>query len=427
MLDSLYASSSDRGALVPSPAGSGMEQEWSRPRASSAVVEHPSWRIAIDRAVHEVLAGRPSPPDLVFLFASSAYAGDYPELLREARERTCARTVVGCSGVGVAGNGKELECRPAVSLLALWLPGATVHPVRIHQEHLSLLADPDLWATLSGVEPDDVASWIVLGDPFRHDTQTLLDGLSNLYPGVPVVGGLTSSPRDERQGWVFLDDRVYDEGGIALAIGGPYRILPICSHGCDPIGQTWTVTGVDKNTLLTISNRPALAVMEEALSTVPAARREHCAENLVIGFAADEYRDEFHRGDYLVRGIIGVDEERGAIVVGGKPRCGQTVQFHVRDAEVADIDLEQALTDARALIGRQKPIAAWLFACTARGTALFGQPHHDAHALQQAFPGLPTAGTIVSTEIAPAGRRIGLQGFTATIGLLVHEDRDRTL
>ncbi|HEU0165602.1 MAG TPA: FIST N-terminal domain-containing protein, partial [Thermomicrobiales bacterium] len=341
---------------------------------------------------------------------------------KETRDRTCAGTVIGCSGIGVAGNGLELEHRPALSLMAFWLPGAKIRPVRIHQENLSLLSDPELWTSLSGVEPADVTSWVVLGDPFRHDVQILLDGLSDLYPGIPVVGGLTSSPRDDRRGWVFLDDRVYDEGGIALAIGGPYRIEPICSHGCDPIGETWTVTGAEKNVLLTISGRPALDVMNDTLKSVPSEKRAAAIENLVVGFAADEYRDEFHRGDYLVRGVIGVDEARGSITVGGKPRCGQTVQFHIRDSEVADIDLEQALTDARALLAGSRPVAGLLFACTARGSALFGSSHHDARALQLAFPLMPAAGTVVCAEIAPAGRRIGIHGLTATIGLLVHDD-----
>lgn len=391
------------------------------PHAAAAGVAHPSWRVALEQAVPQILPPADGPPDLVMIFASTSYASEYPSLLREVRERTCATTVVGCSGSGVLAGGQELDDVPALALIALWLPGVILHPVRLHQEMLGTLENPALWFGLSGVTPDEVNSWVVLGDPFRLDVQQLLDSLGTLYPGVPVVGGLTSSNLDERRGWVFIDDHVYDEGAVALAISGPYRMLPVVSHGCEPIGETWTVTSADRNVLHAISNRPALDVLEDALRTVPAHRREHARENLVVGFAVDEYRDEFHRGDYLVRGVIGVDEEHGSMTIGGIPRLGQTIQFQVRDADVADIDLEQALTEARAILGKQRPVAGLLFTCTSRGETLFGLPNHDAAAIQTAFAGLPVAGASVCTEIAPAGRRICLQGFTATLGLLIHE------
>jgi len=391
------------------------------PHAAAAGIAHASWRVALEQAVQQTLAPADGPPDLVMLFASNSFSAEYPTLLREVRERTCAATVVGCSGSGVLAGARELDDVPALALIAFWLPGVILHPVRLHQEMLGTLEDPALWFGLSGVTPDRVKAWIVLGDPFRLDVQLLLDGLGTLYPAIPVVGGLTSSHRDERRGWVFIDDHVYDEGAVALAIGGPYRVLPVVSHGCEPIGETWTVTATDRNVLHAISNRPALDVLADTLQTVPAHRRQHARDNLVVGFAADEYRDEFHRGDYLVRGVIGVDEEHGSMTIGGIPRLGQTIQFQVRDADVADIDLEQALTEARAILGVRRLVAGLLFTCTSRGETLFGLPNHDAAAIQAAFAGLPVAGASVCTEIAPAGRRICLQGFTATLGLLIHE------
>ena len=58
-------------------------------------------------------------------------------------------------------------------------------------------------------------------------------------------------------------------------------------------------------------------------------------------------------------------------------RVGQTVQFHVRDADTADEDLRLLLRQDRAAhaaaAGR-----ALLFTCNGRGTRLFGEPHHDA-------------------------------------------------
>ena len=286
-----------------------------------------------------------------------------------------------------------------------------------------MLDEPDAWAAWGGGGPDEVRSWLVFSEPFRFDLQLLLDGLAAQFPGVPVLGGVTSRWREERTGWVFLDGQVYDEGAVALAIGGDVRVLPMMAHGCDPIGEVWTVTGAERNVLTSISNRPAVAMMHDALATLPADRRAWAIRNLVLGFATDEYRDDFHRGDFLLRGVIGVDEAAGSLTVGGMPRVGQTVQFHVRDGDSATIDLMQSLTDIQATLGNREPLGGILFDCVSRGAAMFGEPHHDVALIRAALGDLPLMGGFVGGEIGPAGRRNGMHAFTATLAILVHDPR----
>ncbi|MGB3329535.1 MAG: FIST N-terminal domain-containing protein [Thermomicrobiales bacterium] len=385
------------------------------------MADHPEWRVALDQAVRETMQDASGPPDLVVVFASTAWSAEYAHLIAELRATTCAATIVGCSTSGVIGNGREVENGPAISLLAGWMPGATLRPVRLTQEHLALQDEPDAWACWGALPPAEVRSWLLFSEPFRFDVQTLLDGLTTHYPGVPVLGGLTSGRREERMGWVFLDGQVYDEGAVALGIGGDVQVLPMVAHGCEPIGEAWTVTGAERNVLSTIANRPATTVMHEALAALPDDRHDWAIRNLVLGIANDEYRDDFHRGDFLLRGVIGVDEEAGSLVIGGIPRVGQTVQFHLRDGESATIDLMQSLTDAQATLGERVPLGAVLFDCVSRGAAMFGEAHHDARLIRAAIGDLPVMGGFVGGEIGPAGRRNGLHAFTATMAMLVHD------
>ena len=83
---------------------------------------------------------------------------------------------------------------------------------------------------------------------------------------------------------------------------------------------------------------------------MPEDERELLHNGLLIGRAISEYRETFGRGDFLVRNVIGVDQESGAIAMADYIRTGQTVQFHVRDAETADEDL-------RLMLDKQKRIA----------------------------------------------------------------------
>ncbi|HZC34665.1 MAG TPA: FIST C-terminal domain-containing protein, partial [Chthoniobacterales bacterium] len=72
---------------------------------------------------------------------------------------------------------------------------------------------------------------------------------------------------------------------------------------------------------------------------MPADERNAIRNNLFLGLAASEYVDEFKRGDFLIRNILGADPQIGALAVGAYPRIGQTVQFQIRDSKTAHEDM----------------------------------------------------------------------------------------
>src|SRR5688572_27775067 len=100
-----------------------------------------------------------------------------------------------------------------------------------------------------------------------------------------------------------------------------------------------------------------------------------------IGLAIDPNRTEFRRGDFLVRGIMGLNQRDRAIAVADFVRRGQTMQLLVRDAASAGEDLINLIA-ARAGGGfcreELESTGALLFSCNGRGTRMFGKPDHDA-------------------------------------------------
>ena len=48
---------------------------------------------------------------------------------------------------------------------------------------------------------------------------------------------------------------------------------------------------------------------------------------------------------------------------------------------------------------------------------MFSQPHHDAEAIDRAFPELPLAGFFAAGEIGPIGKQNFVHGFTASVAL----------
>lgn len=389
-------------------------------KATSAIVAHESWGVALEHATDQVISPGDSPPDVLLLFASGAYGAEFGPLVRAARQRTGAGTLIGCSASGFLAGDTEVEDQPGLALMALWLPGANLFPVRLHQEGVDLLDDPETWREVHQVSIGAVNSWLMFAEPFRIDAHSLVRGLQGVYPEATIMGGLASGMIEDRKSCVFFDDQVYEEGGVALGIGGSCTLEPHVSQGCDPVGESWTITAADHNLLLGISNRPALSVLQDTVNSLTPDQRDRAHNNLVVGLADNEYRDSFDRGDFLVRGILGIDPKRGSISVGGVPRVGQTVQFQLRDAISATSDLESMMQSIARAESPETIVAAVMCTCDGRGQALFGEPNHDTSVVRSALGRIPLAGLFCIGEIGPLGSRAVLHGFTSTVGIIRH-------
>lgn len=374
-------------------------------RAQAALGLGPTWRAALTEALTS-FSPTTTAPDLVILFASSHFAPHFPDLLRATRRRTGARLLTGCSVSGYLANGMEVEHGAGLSLLALWLPNADLRGLRLDADS-PLPAAEDL-AGITG--------WMMFADPARIDTLGLLQRLKRLSPGRPIAGGMAAGPDRGQGGIVFLNDEVYSDGAVAIGIGGPWTMSAHVSQGCFPIGESWTVTEVQRNALLSISNRPAVEVLQRTIETLTPAQREIAPGNVMVGLAVDEYLDQYDHGDFMVRGILGVDQRRRAVVIGGLPRIGQTMQFHLRDPALATADLQAVTRRAESAAGA--PVAALLCTCEGRGTRVFGEPDHDSRLVQAGLPGVPLAGAFLAGEIGPLGRTVVLHGFTATLAVI---------
>jgi small ligand-binding sensory domain FIST len=386
-------------------------------QAKAAISRQREWRAALDEVLEATDLGD-APVDLALLFAGAHHAGDYDALVRAAMDRSGARRLAGCSGQGIIGPSREVEGEPALSLLRLSLPGATVQVVHLVQPAL----DAAGLGRLGGLSLEDVNAWLVLADPFRLDVDGLIEGLEQAYPGVPIVGGLASGRHDQQRTHVFVDGTVHAEGAALVALGGKVAVQTVVSQGATPIGEPWTITSARGNVLETIGGRPAYQVLMETIQALPPDVQQRAARNLLVGLAVDEYKDEFRRGDYLIRNLVGVDRERGVVAIGAHPRVGQTIQFQMRDAAAADEDLRELLGSARRTLGETQPVAAILCSCNGRGAGLFGAPDHDARGVATELGPVPLAGFFCNGEIGPVGSKTFLHGFTASLALVVARD-----
>jgi small ligand-binding sensory domain FIST len=262
-------------------------------------------------------------------------------------------------------------------------------------------------------EESALAACLLICDPFSFPTDLLLEHLNERVPEAIVMGGMASGGLVSGDTRLFLDDRVVDSGAVGARVPG-IRIRALVSQGCRPIGSAYTVTRAERGIIHELGGRPPLERLQELIATLTPQDRELVGQGLHVGRAIDEYKAELGRGDFLIRGVRGVDPESGAMAVGDTIEVGETIQFHVRDAATADEDLGTLLErEAEPAAG------ALLFTCNGRGSRLFSVPDHDASLVSRKLGGLPLAGFNCAGEIGPIGGKNFLHGFTASIALLV--------
>jgi len=365
-------------------------------------------------AVNKQLGTKPC--HAAFLFVSALYQTDWEPILRQVRQRLGNPLLVGCTGGGILGGSLELEATPAMSLAAARLPRVKLHPFTILPEDLEGFREPGFWIEKLGCSPAQSPIGILLPDPFSCDCATLVTELEKIYPKMPIIGGLASGADAAGGNSLFLNEQLLTEGAVGVLMTGDIQLKTIVSQGCRPIGRPYIVTKAQENALLELAGLPAMGALQQLFVTLSASDQALARRALFLGVVMNEQKDQFSRGDFLIRNLIGLDPGTGAIFIGDRIQVGQTVQFQLRDAGTSREDLQHLLQEY-SQTAETPPAGGLLFSCLGRGRDLYGEPHYDIRAIQAALAAIPLAGFFCNGEIGPVGARNYIHGFTSSLGL----------
>lgn len=277
-----------------------------------------------------------------------------------------------------------------------------------------------------------------MADGFSSRISELLQGLDFAYPGAVKVGGLASGGRGPRGNALFLLDartptprrELYREGTVGLALSGNVVLDAVVAQGCRPIGDPLRVTEAEGNVILSLEGRPPLAVLQDLAERLSPSDQRLARQALFIGLLMDEFKSEPTSGDFLIRVILGIDPRVGAIAIGDRVRPGQTVQFHLRDAQTsaedlrwalsrycAERNLQQSYPAERSSQPKPDPCGALMFSCLGRGKGLYGTPNFDSQRFRELLGELPLGGFFCNGEIGPVGGSTFLHGYTSCFGI----------
>ncbi len=406
-----------------------------------------STSVSLEMAVKEVTEqaqeqlGRQ--PDLAFVFVSVAFASEYERLMPLLQEYMPVAYIIGCSGSGVIGMDddfpSEIEEGPALSLMVAHLPDVNINSFHLTAANLpDLDSSPQAWIDLIGVDPSEQPGFVLMADPFSSGTNELLQGLDFAYPEATKVGGLAGIESFSKDSGLFCGRRRYREGIVGVALSGEIMLEAIVAQGCRPIGELYRISEGDRNVMIkleldeladsgsTQTAQTPLEILQTLFQGMSEEERILVQNALFIGVAQSGFKANLTRRDFLIRNLVGVNPRNGAIAVADKIRPGMRVQFHMRDAQTSEEDLEAMLRRYRVerlenqLGEGQKgssPVGALLFSCTGRGEGLYDEPNFDSDLFERYLGPLPVGGFFCNGEIGPVSGSTFLHGFTSVFGI----------
>lgn len=368
---------------------------------TAAHCAHADWRTAAERCVAALGADAGS-ANLGFVFASDAFAARGAELAAYLRDATGIAHWVGSVGLGVCAAGVEYFDQPALCLLTGRFPEQSFRVFPAIVENLdSFEAAHGAWCDRAGAR-----FAMVHGDPHNRRLEALLSALCERLDGGFLVGGLTSS----RGSYTQFADGVSSAGLSGVLFDTRVGVVTRLTQGCSPLGPRHAISRCRDNVLMALDGRPALDVFYQDIGAQLAEEPAQLGDRVFAGLPVKGS----DTGDYLVRNLVGIDENSRVLAIAEQLEEGGQVMFCRRDALAAEQDMRRMLAEiARALDG--PPRGGVYYSCLARGPNLFGAESQELKLIEAALGRFPLVGFFGNGEIS----HDRLYGYTGVLTLFV--------
>ena len=338
------------------------------------------------------------PASLGFLYVTDLLADHVSDILEYFRQRTGVPHWVGTVGIGICVSGHEYLDEPALAvMLGEFAPGSFQILSGIHTAN-----DLALKRFRCGERAANFA--IVHADPRNSDVPELIAGIAGKLDSGFVVGGLSSSRRQNLQ----IADKVTEGGVSGVLFAEDVSIATRLTQGCSPIGPKHVITQAQRNIIVKIDDRPALDVLKEDIGEGLARDLNRLGGTIFAGLPIAST----DTGDYLVRNLVGIDPARGIVAIGDLVENGASIMFCRRDTASATEDMARMLKSMRKGL-YSRPRGGVYYSCLGRGANLFGPDSEELKMIEAAFGEFPLVGFFCNGEIS----HNRLYGYTGVLTL----------
>jgi len=388
--------------------------------------------------------------DLVVVTVTAPFASRVGMIADVIRDSLSPSNLLIVTASSVMGGSTEIHGKPGIAVLAMHLPGVDIHPFWLnHLTGIETLETRAANIAFTIGASDEMRAVLFFADPFSVPLVTMVPALSasrtevaskrgRRTPIGTIIGAMASASNRPMGNTLYLNGELRNEGAMGVTLSGPLRVDTVVSQGCRPIGEPMIITKARGNLILELGGQRAVEVIRETVHMLSDEDKELMGNGLLLGRVIHAHKKRYGRGDFLIRNLMGGDEESGAVAVADIIRAGQTVQLHLHDEQTAREDL-QLLLDGQRLY--DKPAGAFVVSCNGRTDKFFGDGGHDARAIAHAFDpmedgarkaksgtevdpsaGIPVTGLFGAGEIGPLGDEIFHHGHTVVAALFRDPD-----
>ena len=352
--------------------------------------------------------------DIAIVFATINYQTEYEQLYQAVLANSSCEELIGCTGMSILTSAGEFEEEPAIAVMVL--RGEQLSAVSFTAQGTVSEVGERIQESIQ-TEQDDGSLLVIFPDIRALNPAELVEHIGSDGAVLPVVGAAVSGDATGAQMYHWQGAQATEGGVTGLLLTGNFSTEIGVAQGCQPIGKPREVTKVDGRVIFELDGEPALESFKGTLQLLTQEDIRRSGGTVFVGIAMDDTNKDPTRGDFLIRNLVGINEEHAAIAVSEEVKEGQLVQFHLRNPLAAAEEIQVIIAQLAEKTGEQPPAFGLYFNCLGRGKGLYGAANHDISVIQEKFPGLPVIGFFGNSEFAPIGGRNFAHAYTGVFVL----------
>ena len=352
--------------------------------------------------------------DLAIVFATLNYQTEYESLYQAVHSNANCDELIGCSGMSVLTSAGEFEEEPTLAVMVI--RSDQLSAVSFSARGTAAEVGEQIQKDIQAGREDD-ALLVIFPDVRAVNPAELVKHIGDDGTELPLVGAAVSGDATGAQMYHWRGEEATEGGLTGILLTGDFNTEIGVAQGCQPVGRPREVTRAEGRVIFELDGEPALENFKGTLQLLTQDDIRRSGGTVFVGIAMDPENRNPIRGDFLIRNLIGINEEHDALAVSEEVTEGQLVQFHLRNPNAAAEEIQVILTRLAEKTREHPPAFGLYFNCLGRGKGLYGVANHDIGVIQEKFPGLPVIGFFGNSEFAPIGGRNFAHAYTGVFVL----------
>ncbi len=314
---------------------------------------------------------------LVLIFAAPEYFDD-PTPIGELCKAYPAAKIMGCSSAGEIAQTKVNDASLSVAIMKFEHTKLAHTSTAVPKPSESYAAGEYIAQQLP---TDGLRGVFVLADGLAVNGSQLVSGLGRVPHHVPVTGGMAADGARFQRTWVLHEGQ--PKAGMVTAVGfygEKFHMTHGARGGWEAFGPERIITRSENNILYELDGKPALALYKEYLGELAA---DLPSSGLKFPLTI---RDGEKDTKCLVRTILGVDEEKQALIFAGDVPEGFLARLMRASFDRLVGGAVEASELAMQHLDTRSPMLAVAVSCVGRRLVLGEHVEDETEAMLSQFP-----------------------------------------